>query len=437
MSDPGGTAAGEARVYIVGETVIDLSGYEIRRGGEEVHVEPQVFEVVRYLLVHAGRVVTKDELLDNVWGTRFVSESSLTSRIKAARRALGDDGRRQHVIQTLHGRGYRWIAPFETQEAGSSARTSVDDRTARGAPAVGRALPIPLTPFIGRERELPTLMEAVGHHRLVTATGPGGVGKTRLAVAAAAALAPGFPDGVAFADLVVVSEPTMVVDALADGVGVVEGAQVDRREALHAALARRECLVVVDNCEHLLAAVRTAVEELLLACPGVRVLATSRIRLMVPFEHVFAVPGLAIGDDVDDGRSDAVELFVARMTDAGEPPDDDPTTLATITTICRSVDGMALGIELAAARAPGLGLDGLSQALEAQLPLLSMGRRTADHRHDSLRNAIDWTYRLLEHDERAALRATDRRPPGPRRRSPDWSRIPPAVARDPGRRPAG
>lgn len=364
-----------------------------------------MFDVVRCLLENAGRVVSKAELLDSVWGTRFVSESALTSRIKAARRALGDDGRQQRVIQTVHGRGYRWVASLDSIDAETASEHVAANSRAHGRDRRGRDLPTSLTPFVGRERELATLVEAMARHRLVTATGPGGVGKTRLALAAASTCDRHYRDGVAFTDLVEVSEPGMVIDAIAASAGVAEGAHLDRRRALHGALAERECLLVIDNCEHLITAVRSAVEELLLACPHVRVLATSRIRLMLPFEHVFAVPGLAVGDESDrSDRHDAVDLFVARMRDAGEQPADDVATIHTIQRICRAVDGMALAIELAAARAPSIGLDGLSQALGAELSVLSIGR-TPDHRHHSLRAAIDWTYRLLEEDERATLRA--------------------------------
>ena len=132
--------------------VIDLRGHELRRGDERVHVEPQVFDVIAYLLANAGGLVSKEDLLDHVWGTRFVSESALTSRIKSARRALGDDGRQQRVIQTVHGRGYRWVAPIEP-EGGVGERTDVGvDAGASAArrPAGRPSLPVALTPFIGR-----------------------------------------------------------------------------------------------------------------------------------------------------------------------------------------------------------------------------------------------------------------------------------------------
>ncbi len=284
-------------------------------------------------------------------------------------------------------------------------------RLAGPAPPVGThppqpsPLPTPLTPFVGRVHELDALAAAVGRDRLVTATGPGGVGKTRLALAVAHRLAAEHRDGAVFVDLVAVVDPTLVTAAVADAVGVPERAGASREQALLAALGGRELLLVVDNCEHLLDGVRACVERILTACPSVRVLATSRIRLMLAFERVFAVPGLSTGgsDDGADG-GDAVALFTARMSAAGAAEPATARERATVRGICRALDGMALAIELAAARVPGLGLDGLSGALDAHLPLLSV-RGRGDGRHRSLRAAIDWSYALLTDDEREALRA--------------------------------
>jgi predicted ATPase/DNA-binding CsgD family transcriptional regulator len=265
----------------------------------------------------------------------------------------------------------------------------------RGTPDASR-LPSPLTPFIGRAEERAALARAVREHRLVTATGPGGVGKTRLALAVADDLGGEYRDGAAFVDLVKVTEPAMVVSAVADAVGVQEQAGATHDETLVAVLADRACLIVLDNCEHVVDAARACVERVLSSCPSVRVLSTSRVRLMLAFEHVFAVPGLSI-----DG--DAVALFVARLTAAGGPAPDDPHDHELVRAICRRVDGTALAIELAAARAPSLGLAELDRALGASLQLLSVGRRS-DDRHRSLWAAIDWSYDLLDDDERAVLR---------------------------------
>lgn len=263
------------------------------------------------------------------------------------------------------------------------------------------ALPRPLTPFIGRAAERTALAGSLREHRLVTATGPGGVGKTRLSLAVAEEVVrdPGthLTDGVAFVDLVTVTDDDMVVSAIADAVRVPERTRSTRLEALIATLRDRRALLVLDNCEHLLVGARTSVSRLLAACPGLRVLATSRIRLHVAGETVFAVPGMSVVD------GDAVALFQARMAASGVSGDLGDDDLETVRTICRMLDGVALAIELAAARAPSFGLDGLLLALDQGHDVLSLSHST-DERHGSLRAAIDWSFRLLDADEQEVLR---------------------------------
>jgi predicted ATPase len=234
---------------------------------------------------------------------------------------------------------------------------------------------------------LEVLRSAVFAHRLVVATGPGGVGKTRLALAAADSLSTSFGDGCVFVDLVRVVQASAVVDAVADACGALERAGATREQALIAALVDRELLLVVDNCEHVRDVARMTIERLLRECPGVRVLATSRLRLMLPFERVVPVNGLSLMKD--GGPSDAVTLFVDRMTAAGAHVPTHEADVEVVRRICEGLDGMALSIELAAARAPSLGLAGLLSALSSNLQILSVGSRT-DDRHRSLRAAIDW-----------------------------------------------
>src|SRR6266516_6834027 len=175
----------------------------------------------------------------------------------------------------------------------------------------------PLTPFIGRASERAALGEAVKVHRQVTAVGPGGVGKTRLALTVAADTAGGFGDGVWFVDLVPIIDPAMVAAALAAGLGIGEQQGRGMDESVVAALADHHALLVLDNCEHLLDGVAPFVERLLAGCPRLTVLATSRARLLVPFERVYQVPPLSLGDD--DGVSDAVALFLERAAAVGWP----------------------------------------------------------------------------------------------------------------------
>lgn len=256
------------------------------------------------------------------------------------------------------------------------------------------ALPTPLTSFIGRASEQADLSALIRNHRQVTAVGPGGVGKTRLALAVAAATAGEYADGVWFADLVPVTDPGLVATAVAGAVGLSEQPGKDLTESVVAALADRRALLVLDNCEHVLDGVAFFVERLLKDCPRLTVLATSRARLMVPFERVYAVPPLSVD-------ADAVALFMERAAAVGSPLD--PASSDRIAAVCERLDGMALAIELAAARCATLGLDGITAALSHPLRMLTGGSR-ADERHRSVRGALDWSHALLEPHDRELLR---------------------------------
>lgn len=260
-----------------------------------------------------------------------------------------------------------------------------------------RAMPAPVTSFVGRTAERAALAAALAEYRMVTAIGPGGIGKTRLALSVATEVAPSHRAGVWFVDLFQVTDPAMVTAAVAETLGVPEQRSVSVDIALVASLADSDALLVLDNCEHLLPGVRECVERILTGCPQITVLATSRIRLMVPYERVFAVPGLS----VTAHAGDAVDLFAARVAAAtgGTPALDG----ARVAALCRALDGMALAIELAAARYSTLGLDGLEAGLDERLRFLAAGTRVVD-RHRSLRDAIDWSYQLLSPKDRELLR---------------------------------
>ncbi|WP_431963371.1 ATP-binding protein [Nocardia sp. bgisy134] len=261
-------------------------------------------------------------------------------------------------------------------------------------------LPTPLTSFIGRTRERAELLAMLEQHRQVTAVGPGGVGKTRLALAVVAEAAGAYPDGVWFVDLVPVTNQDMCVVAgtvaLALGLGEQPGRGMD--ESVLAALADRRALLVLDNCEHVRDGVALFVERLLAACPGVTVLATSRARLMVPFERVYPVAPMSLAGA---GDSDAVALFMDRAAASGWPPNH--ALREQVAVFCERLDGVALAIELAAARWTTLGLDGLEAGLSDQLRMLAGGSRAED-RHRSVRAALDWSHALLDPDDRMLLR---------------------------------
>jgi predicted ATPase/DNA-binding CsgD family transcriptional regulator len=257
--------------------------------------------------------------------------------------------------------------------------------------------PAPISSFVGREAECSALLAALADHRMVTATGPGGVGKTRLALRVVEAFAATRRDGGRFVDLVQVNDPAMVVSAMASAAGVLAPLGGSLADALAASLADSDAVLLIDNCEHVIDAVHDAVSRLLRACPKLTIVATSRVALRAPFEWLFPVTGLSI--DAEGG--DAVALFVERAHAAGVRT---PLDRRRVGALCASLDGMALAIELAAARCRVLGLDGLINGLGRGLGLLSAGTGEVE-RHRSLRGAIEWSYRLLSTFDREVFAA--------------------------------
>jgi predicted ATPase/DNA-binding CsgD family transcriptional regulator len=259
-------------------------------------------------------------------------------------------------------------------------------------------LPDPWTRFVGRSRELAEVERALSADRLITLVGPGGVGKTRLAVAAAGVAAAKFSGGGMFVDLAPITSE-FLVQAVASALGVVEQPHRPLDQTVLQRLNRSRSLLVFDNCEHVLDTVAAFLRSILSSCPKVVVLATSRVRLGIAGERVVAIAPLPL-EAIDGGSgSDAEELFIDRSI----ATIDMATDGAVVHDICRRLDGMPLAIELAAARSGSLGLDGLLTALDDHLRALS-NTSGPDERHGSLRSVIDWSHELLNDDERKAFR---------------------------------
>lgn len=295
-------------------------------------------------------------------------------------------------VRTVEAHVSSLMRKFQAVDRRGLARRA--ERVDAGAVGERARWPAAITSFVGREAERGALAAAVAAHRMVTVTGPGGVGKTRLALQVAQEFASTRRDGGWFVDLVQVTDSEMVLAAIAATIGVAEQQGGSLDDAVVAALAASDAVMLLDNCEHVIEGVRSCAEQLLLHCPAVVIVATSRARLAVPFEWVYPVPGLSVGEE--DG--DAVTLFLERvLAAAGDTPDR-----RGVRELCHALDGMALAIELAAGRYPTLGLDGLIAGLDERLRFLTSGGRTAD-RHRSLRNAIAWSYDLLTVDDRALL----------------------------------
>ena len=272
--------------------------------------------------------------------------------------------------------------------------------------ALPRTLPATATSFLGRDREVATIVERLGTNRMVTIWGPGGVGKTRLAVAAAQQARDGFPDGVVFVELAPVVDGVGVPTALAAALGIHEGVNADLVDAAATALTGARVLVVLDNCEHVLEACSVLGERLMAAASGVALLVTSREPLRIAGEQVYELGPLASphADDDDDAlrATAAVQLFIDRAESRGAAYDE--RSLRAIATICRRLDGIPLAIELAAARLPSMDAGQVAAALDDRFQLLTRGNRTAPSRQLTLAGALDWSYDLLRPEERVVLR---------------------------------
>ena len=391
--------AGEVR-FRFGELELDDERFTLSGPEGPVHVEPQVFDVLRTLIVRRDRVVTKGELLDAVWGDRFVSESALTTRIKAARRAVADDGSAQRVIKTVHARGYRFVAAVAVLDARDGDGDDLsDDRSddhgdhSDGGGGTRRSLPRLRSAPVGRDGNIASVVERLRTAPLVTITGSGGMGKTTVALAVAERLRHECAHGAMFVDLAAVPPGADVTRAVSDAAGL-EGAASATLESVAHHLAQRPVLLVLDNCEHVLERAAELADRMMAQGGAARVLATSRELLGVAGEHVWPLGPL---------REAGPSLFVERAR-AAEPrvewDADDPA----VVDICRRLDDVPLALELAAGQLRRFDLDELHSRLDEFLALPA-GRAPGDApRHATMEAAIDWSYRLLDETEQALLR---------------------------------
>ena len=295
--------------------------------------------------------------------------------------------------------------------AGAGAGDAADTAAAEAVappPHPNVALPLALTTLLGREDDVSELAQVLASARVLTLIGPGGVGKTRLAMRLAEVCAGRYPDGVWICDLATIREPELAADAITTALDVQRRQDRTALESLVEVLRSRHLLVVFDNCEHLLAPIGDVTETLLRSCPGVCVLATSREPLAVDGEHVrlvhpLPVPDASETDPIRSMRSAAVRLFVERAISADPRFRLTPAAVPSVVEICRRLDGVPLAIELAAARVRTLALADVATGLDERFTLLTAGRRT-EPRHQTLLAAVEWSHDLLDPIEQAVFR---------------------------------
>ena len=396
---------GEPVILRFANCELDVARVTLRRDGREVKLEPQAFDVLFYLVEHRGEVVRKEQLLDDVWGDRFVSESALTTRIKSVRQALGDDGSRQAIIRTVHGRGYEFIATVETLE-----RPALDQ--GEPVPPPDPTLPAAMQTLIGRESLLDRLAAALRDHRLITLVGPGGVGKTSVGLELARRVADRYPDGVKLVELVAVGDEDATLEAVATAIDVHFRRGSSIGDAIIETLRLRCSLVVLDNCEHLVEPVAALAGRIVREAPAASIVATSREPLGLPGEQVWSVDPLSTGNAGTGalaGRgldsAPAVALFVERARASDPEFELNERNASSVVEICRRLDGIPLAIELAAARARTIDPAEIAARLDERFSLLKASRRGGDPRHRTMEDAISWSYDLLAPEEQELFSA--------------------------------
>jgi predicted ATPase/DNA-binding winged helix-turn-helix (wHTH) protein len=373
----------------------------LRREGEVLSLGGRALDILIYLAERPGEVIAKQELIGHVWPDVTVEEGSIRVHVAAIRKALGDGQFGNRYITNVKGRGYSFVGTVEHLARSAASRNDKSRQQGR--------LPSRPLMLIGREAVVGTVNDKLRAERFVTLLGPGGIGKTTIALAVGRAATEEFGGNVYFADLESLTDWRHVTAAVATSLGLALKSKDPGLELVDLVRSRK-LLIILDSCEHVIEAVALLAEQLYQETEQVYLLATSRESLKVEGEHCCRVLPLDFPPDGPEQtanavlRYPAVQLFVRRVAARAGSfllTDDEAPFVAEI---CRKLDGIPLAIELAAGQVAALGLKNTASRLMSRLELLKLSHRTAAPRHRTLRATLDWSYDLLSDAERIAFR---------------------------------
>ena len=370
---------------------IDSARREIRVDGARVDIGVRGFDILRVLIEAEGSLVTKDQFIERVWGGVPIDENNLQVLISAIRKALGH---RRDSIRTVSGHGYRLIP---------DSQPTPDDLTRPQFPEPSLPsgnIPRPISRLVGREQCISDIRHLLKSQRLITLTGLGGIGKTRLALEIARRVNEDYPAGAWLLDFGSLEDGSYLPDAIASALGFEPPGSLTSFTRAAQRLRGRQVLLIFDTCEHVVSDAAAAAEIIIRVSPHARILATSREPLRAEGEFVFPVPPLYPPSETDLEKDEilgcsAVQLFLTRSREHRPASMSSQEELEAVAIICRQLGGIPLAIELAAAQAATLGVVPLLNHLDTKLRLLQAGWRTATARHRTLEATFQWSYDLL------------------------------------------
>ncbi|MEO7673073.1 MAG: winged helix-turn-helix domain-containing protein, partial [Pyrinomonadaceae bacterium] len=395
-----GPNSSEPTTFAFGEFLLDSAEGVLMRSGQRVPLQSKAIETLCVLVKRGGNVVTRDELIEEIWPDSFVEENNLSQHIRSLRKAF-DGGKKGEVfIETIPRRGYRFLPAVGSAD---SKRPQSSDKPDKLSQRDSR--------IVGREDEIDEIKRLLlnDEFQILTLTGVGGTGKTTLAKAAAAEMDPHFANGVVTVELAAITDAELVASIIAQALNIKEAEGTSERDAIRNYLRDKEILLFIDNFEQVLPAA-PLLAELAASSPALKLLVSSRAVLRLSCSREFVVPPLAfphgssraIFEDVR--RADSVRLFVDRARAVKPGFELNESNAQIVADICSRLDGLPLAIELAAARIKVIPVRMILDRLDHRLDLLTGGANDLPARQQTMRNAIEWSHELLSGDEQVLFR---------------------------------